>query len=95
MGTLYWNSIQLHENFYAQHYDISVTYSPFNRQSGTYQINVTKPLAACTSRQVNESVAMRSADCVANVLNDEKFTLWKSRCRRVASRLRTVTRRRS
>jgi len=40
MGTLYWNSIQLHENFYAQHYDISVTYSPFNKQSGTYQINV-------------------------------------------------------
>jgi hypothetical protein len=40
MGTLYWNSIQLHENFYAQSYDISVTYSPFNRQTGTYQITV-------------------------------------------------------
>lgn len=40
MGLLYWNSIQLHENFYAQSYDVSVTYSPFNRQSGTYQISV-------------------------------------------------------
>ncbi len=40
MGTLYWNAIQLHENFYAQSYDISVTYSPFNRQTGTYQITV-------------------------------------------------------
>ena len=40
MGTLYWNSIQLHEQFYAQHYDVSVTYSPFNKQSGTYQITV-------------------------------------------------------
>jgi hypothetical protein len=40
MGTLFWNSIQLHENHYAQHYDISVTYSPVNRQSGTYQITV-------------------------------------------------------
>ena len=40
MGTLFWNSIQLHENVYAQHYDISVTYSPVNRQTGTYQITV-------------------------------------------------------
>jgi hypothetical protein len=40
MGTLYWNSIQLHEQFYAQKYDISVTYSPYNKQSGTYQISV-------------------------------------------------------
>jgi hypothetical protein len=40
MGTLFWNSIQLHENFYAQHYDISVTDSPVNRQTGTYQITV-------------------------------------------------------
>ena len=40
MGTLYWNSIQLHENFYAQSYDVSVTYSPLNKQSGAYQIIV-------------------------------------------------------
>jgi hypothetical protein len=40
MGTLFWNSIQLHENYYAQNYDLSITYSPVNRQSGTYQITV-------------------------------------------------------
>ena len=40
MGTLYWNSIQLHESVYAQKYEISVTYSPWNKQSGTYQITV-------------------------------------------------------
>jgi len=40
MGMLFWNSIQLHENFYAQIYEISVTYSPTDRQSGTYQITV-------------------------------------------------------
>jgi hypothetical protein len=40
MGTLFWNSIQLHENFYAQAYDLSITYTPVNRQSGTYQITV-------------------------------------------------------
>lgn len=40
MGMLYWNSIQLHENFYAQSYDVSVTYSPANKQNGTYQIQV-------------------------------------------------------
>lgn len=40
MGTLFWNSIQLHESHYAQLYDASVTYSPFDRQSGTYQVTV-------------------------------------------------------
>lgn len=40
MGTLFWNSIQLHESFYAQQYEISVTYSPFNRQTGTYLVRV-------------------------------------------------------
>jgi hypothetical protein len=40
LGTLYWNSIQLHENHYAQLYDVSVTYSTINKQTGTYQINV-------------------------------------------------------
>jgi hypothetical protein len=40
MGTLYWNSIQLHENHYAQLYDISVTYSTIDKQTGTYQITV-------------------------------------------------------
>ena len=40
MGTLHWNSIQLHESYYAQLYEISVTYSPFNKQTGTYLIRV-------------------------------------------------------
>lgn len=39
-GVLYWNSIQLHEDVYAQKYSISIVYSPVNRQSGTYQISV-------------------------------------------------------
>ena len=40
MGILYWNSIQLHESFYGQLYEISVTYSPFNKQTGTYLVRV-------------------------------------------------------
>jgi hypothetical protein len=40
VGNLYWNSIQLHESFYAQLYEISVTYTPFNRQTGTYLVRV-------------------------------------------------------
>lgn len=39
-GTLFWNSIQLHESFYAQLYEISVLYSPFDRQTGTYLVRV-------------------------------------------------------
>jgi hypothetical protein len=33
-GTLFWNSIQLHESHYAQLYEVSVTYSPFSAQAG-------------------------------------------------------------
>ena len=40
MGTLYWNSIQLHERYYAQNYEAHVTYSPVNRATGAYQIQV-------------------------------------------------------
>ena len=39
-GTLYLNSIQLSERFYAQHYEFSATYSTVNKQTGTYQITV-------------------------------------------------------
>lgn len=39
-GTLFWNSIQIHENWYAQSYDISVTYGPHDHQSGAYQVSV-------------------------------------------------------
>jgi hypothetical protein len=40
VGQTYVNSIQLHEEYYAQKYEISVTYGQINRQSGTYQITV-------------------------------------------------------
>jgi len=40
MGTLYWSSIQLHESHYAQLYEVSVTYSPYDKQTGTYQIRI-------------------------------------------------------
>ena len=40
MGTLFWNSIQLHESYYAQLYEISVTYSPYDNQTGTYLIRI-------------------------------------------------------
>ncbi len=40
MGTLFWNSIQVHESFYAQLYEISVTYSPYDFQTGTYLVRI-------------------------------------------------------
>ena len=40
MGLLYWNSVQIHEVYYAQLYNISITYSPFNKTTGAYQITV-------------------------------------------------------
>ncbi len=40
MGTLFWNSIQLHESHYAQLYEIGVTYSPYNKATGTYLVRV-------------------------------------------------------
>lgn len=39
-GLLYWNTIQLHESFYAQQYEISVTFSPFNKQTGTFLLRI-------------------------------------------------------
>lgn len=39
-GTLFWNSIQLHESYYAQLYEVSVRYSPFSEQTGTYMVRV-------------------------------------------------------
>ncbi len=40
MGTLFWNTIQLHESHYALLYEISVTYSPYKKQTGTYIVRV-------------------------------------------------------
>lgn len=39
-GTLYLNSIQLSEEYYAQKYTFSATYGVLNKMSGTYQITV-------------------------------------------------------
>ncbi|KKN40960.1 hypothetical protein LCGC14_0727920 [marine sediment metagenome] len=39
-GLLYWNSIQLHESFYAQAYEITVVFSPFNKQTGTFLLRI-------------------------------------------------------
>lgn len=49
-GTLYLNSIQLSERFYAQHYEFSASYSTVNKQTGTYQITVDQAVG-------NENVA--------------------------------------
>ena len=40
MGTLFWNSIQISENHYAQDYQCSVQYSPLDSQVGAYQITL-------------------------------------------------------
>jgi len=40
LGNLYWNSIQLHEAYYAQLYEVSVTYSPQDKQTGSYIVRV-------------------------------------------------------
>lgn len=40
VGQTYVNSIQLHEKYYAQEYELSVTYGKSNKQTGTYQITV-------------------------------------------------------
>ena len=40
LGLLFWNSIQLHENFYGINYDLTVTYGTEEKQSGSYQITV-------------------------------------------------------
>lgn len=39
-GKLYWQTIQLHETAYATVYDVSVAYTPYDRQVGTYQISL-------------------------------------------------------
>lgn len=66
MGTLFWNSIQLHENHYALNYDISITYSPLNKQSGTYQITVDQAVgtARCTAGTWQATYALSADDKV-------------------------------
>ncbi len=60
-GKLFWNSIQLHESFYAQSYEISVTYSPFNKQSGTYLVRV-EHAAGTAQATAGERIAGYPAD---------------------------------
>ena len=36
--TLYVNSVQIHENFYARNYDINVTFGKEDRQTGSYTV---------------------------------------------------------
>jgi len=78
MGTLYWNSIQIHENHYAQHYEISVTYSPVNRQSGSYQIRVEQAVGmekATTGTLISTYPAAKEIDNEEGVFWDgEKIT---------------------
>lgn len=63
-GTLHWNSIQLHEDHYAILYQISVTYSPNDRQSGTYQLSVDDSAGSVhiTAGRLIETYAAAAAD---------------------------------
>jgi len=61
MGTLFWNSIQLHESYYAQTYEISVTYSPYNKQTGTYLVRV-EHAAGTAKATAGERIAGYPAD---------------------------------
>ena len=40
VGRIYWNSIQLTEQYYAQRYQATVTYTRLNKQTGAWQISV-------------------------------------------------------
>jgi hypothetical protein len=65
-GVLYWNSIQLHENFYGQHYDISVTYGPQKKQeTGSYMIRV-EHAAGTAQATAGERIAGYPTDCPDN-----------------------------
>jgi hypothetical protein len=74
LGVLYWNSIQLHENVYGVNYDLSITYSPQNRQSGTYQITVD---AAVGTQKVTAGVfqACYAANADDKVESDGTFLI--------------------
>jgi len=66
MGTLYWNSIQLHESYYAQLYEVGVTYSPFNRQTGTYLIRVEHAAGTAKATAGERIAGYPEADAVDN-----------------------------
>ena len=66
MGTLFWNSIQLHESYYAQLYEVSVTYSPFNRQTGTYLVRVEHAAGTAKATAGERIAGYPAADAVDN-----------------------------
>jgi len=66
MGTLYWNSIQLHESYYAQLYDVSVTYSPYQKETGTYQIRIEHAAGTAQATAGTRIAGYPSADAVNN-----------------------------
>ena len=71
MGVLYWNSIQLHESYYAQLYEVSVTYSPFNRQTGSYMVRVEH--AAGTAKA---TAGVRIAGYPTNTAGNNEGVIW-------------------
>ena len=71
MGILHWNSIQLHESYYAQLYEIGVTYSPYNKQTGTYLIRI-EHAAGTAKATAGERIAGYPADTAV----DNKGVIW-------------------
>jgi hypothetical protein len=66
MGTLYWNSIQLHESYYAQLYEISVTYSPYEKKTGTYLVRVEHAAGTAKATAGERIAGYPTADAVDN-----------------------------
>jgi len=65
-GPLYWNSIQLHESFYGQAYEISVTYGPYRKQeTGTYMVRV-EHAAGTAKATAGERIAGYPTGCPDN-----------------------------
>ncbi|MHC4335961.1 MAG: hypothetical protein ACYSUV_19760 [Planctomycetota bacterium] len=71
MGLLYWNSIQLHESYYAQAYDIGVTYSPHEKKTGTYLVRVEHAAGTAKATAGERIAGYPTADAV-----DNKGVIW-------------------
>ena len=72
MGILFWNSIQLHESYYAQLYEASVTYSPFDKQTGTYQLRIEH-----AAGMAKATAGVRQAGYAGTIAAlDNKGTIW-------------------
>lgn len=69
MGTLHWDSIRLHESFYAQLYEIGVTYTPYNynnKPSGTYLVRVEHAAGTAKATAGERIAGYPSAEAVDN-----------------------------